>query len=197
MSVESVVCQCKQMTAKDISHHSMRCTKCNQNFRDRKALLCHMNHPYGGCYSHFQEAADLADELRRYRNWPAQTGNRDNNVQPMNLQADMDVDVTVLEHDTWGKMGVWIEGHSLRNTRERQKNMEQAQSLWRSSIMISMQKRASKISTIPLRQETNRSLLLFCSVLIWVWHPSIHFCCLTWWVTCNLTVCTASHAHHR
>ena len=48
---------------------------------------------------------DLADELRRYRNRPAQTRNHDNNVQPMNLQADMDVDATFLEHDNLGENG--------------------------------------------------------------------------------------------
>ena len=73
----------------------MRCERCKRNFRDRKALLCHMNHPFGACYSHFQEVADLANELQRYRNRPAQVL-EDN---------DMDVD-TFMEHNIgesdWG-----------------------------------------------------------------------------------------------
>lgn len=54
-----------------------------------------MNHPFGACYSHFQEVADLANELQRYRNRPAQVL-EDN---------DMDVD-TFMEHNIgesdWG-----------------------------------------------------------------------------------------------
>lgn len=67
----------------------MRCERCHKNFRDRKALLCHMNHPYGACYSHFQELADLANELQRYKNRPAQDKN---DMEPLDLRFDMDVD---------------------------------------------------------------------------------------------------------
>src|SRR5271170_434249 len=81
----------------------MRCACCQRNFRDRKALLCHMNHPFGACYSHFQEVADLADELQRYKNRPTQNREFDNNVQPMDLGPDMDVDATFIEmHDDLG-----------------------------------------------------------------------------------------------
>ena len=60
-----------------------------------------MNHPFGGCYSHFQEVADLTDKLRRYRDQPAQTKN--NNMQSMDLQANMDVDATFMEHNNLGE----------------------------------------------------------------------------------------------
>lgn len=62
-----------------------------------------MNHPFGACYSHFQEVADLADELQRYKNRPTQNREIDNNVQPMDLGPDMDVDATFsMEHDHLG-----------------------------------------------------------------------------------------------
>ena len=82
----------------------MRCTRCQRKFRDRKALLCHMNHPFGACYSHFQEVADLADELERYKKIPTRNedNNRDSDVQSMDLGPDMDVDVMVMEHDDLG-----------------------------------------------------------------------------------------------
>jgi hypothetical protein len=80
----------------------MRCTRCQRKFRDRKALLCHMNHPFGACYNHFQEVADLADELERYKNRPTQ--NVHNNVQPMDLRTDMDVDTMFTEHDGSGEI---------------------------------------------------------------------------------------------
>ena len=96
----------------------MRCTRCERKFRDRKSLLCHMNHPFGACYSHFQEVADLADELQRYknsRNRPTQNEN-DNNMQPMDLGPDMDVDVmerdNLAEENDWsmdGSDGVFVE----------------------------------------------------------------------------------------
>jgi hypothetical protein len=56
-----------------------------------------MNHPFAACYSHFQEVADLADELQRHKNKP--THENDNNMQPMDLGHDMDVDATFTEHD--------------------------------------------------------------------------------------------------
>jgi hypothetical protein len=61
-----------------------------------------MNHPFATCYSHFQEVADLADELERYKN--RRTQNEDeNNVQPMDSPGtDMDVDATFMEHDDLG-----------------------------------------------------------------------------------------------
>ena len=80
----------------------MRCTRCQRKFRDRKALLCHMNHPFGACYSHFQELANLTDELERYKNRPTQNVH-DNNMQSMDLGPDMDVDATFMEHDDSGE----------------------------------------------------------------------------------------------
>jgi hypothetical protein len=80
----------------------MRCERCNRNFRDRKALLCHMNHPFGACYSHFQEVADLANELQRYKNRPAQDRN-DMEPLPADSRFDMDVETTFMEHDNSGE----------------------------------------------------------------------------------------------
>lgn len=80
----------------------MRCARCHRNFRDRKALLCHMNHPFGGCHSHFQEVADLADELRRHKNRPTQNENDD--MQLMDLEPGMDGpgNAMFMEHDNSG-----------------------------------------------------------------------------------------------
>jgi hypothetical protein len=61
-----------------------------------------MNHPFGACYNHFQEVADLADELERYKNRPTQ--NVHNNVQSMDLRTDMDVDTMFTEHDGSGEI---------------------------------------------------------------------------------------------
>ena len=61
-----------------------------------------MNHPFGACYSHFKEVADLADEFQRYKTRPTQN----DNMQPMNLEpdsaGDMDVDGVFMEHDNLG-----------------------------------------------------------------------------------------------
>jgi hypothetical protein len=66
-----------------------------------------MNHPFGACYSHFQEVADLANELQKYKNRPqAASACNENN---------MDVDTTCVEHDKSGECdwgtddGVFIE----------------------------------------------------------------------------------------
>ena len=77
-----------------------------------------MNHPFRACYSHFQEVADLADELQRYknsRNRPTQNENN-NNMQLMDLGPDMDVDVmerdNLAEENDWsmdGLDGVFVE----------------------------------------------------------------------------------------
>jgi hypothetical protein len=80
----------------------MRCARCQQKFRDRKALLCHMNHPFAACYSHFQEVADLSDELERHKNRSTQNVH-DNNVQSMDLGPDMDVDAMFMEHHDLGE----------------------------------------------------------------------------------------------
>jgi len=56
-----------------------------------------MNHPFGSCHSHFQDMADLAEELQRYKNQPAQNKNlhtqneNHSNIQPMDLEPEMDV----------------------------------------------------------------------------------------------------------
>ena len=60
-----------------------------------------MNHPLAACHSHFQEVADLANELQRYKNRPTQNENDNqfNNMQLMDLGPDLDVDATFTEHD--------------------------------------------------------------------------------------------------
>jgi hypothetical protein len=53
-----------------------------------------MNHPFGGCYSHFQEVADLAEELQRYKNRRAQNPlNQDENDNNHDVQMDLEMDV--------------------------------------------------------------------------------------------------------
>jgi hypothetical protein len=79
-----------------------RCARCQGKFRDRKALLCHMNHPFGACYSHLQEVADLSDELEKHKNRSTQ---HDNNAQSMDSGPDMDVDAMFTEHDDLGEGG--------------------------------------------------------------------------------------------
>lgn len=86
----------------------MRCARCQRKFRERKALLCHMNHPYGACYSHFQELADLSEELERYKNEPTQNvHDNDSEVQSMDLDLgpdiDVDSDAMFMEHDESGE----------------------------------------------------------------------------------------------
>lgn len=93
-------------------HPNMRCTRCQRKFRDRKALLCHMNHPYGACYSHFQEVADLSDELERYKNRPAQKVHQ-NIVQSMDFDNDMDVDARFTEYDDLGENDLSMDNSGL------------------------------------------------------------------------------------
>ena len=60
-----------------------------------------MNHPFSGCHSHFQELADLADELQRFRNQPGQN-EKDNNGMPIDLEPEMDVDMVTEPDDSGG-----------------------------------------------------------------------------------------------
>jgi hypothetical protein len=57
-----------------------------------------MNHPFSGCHSHFQEVADLAAELQRFKNRPAQN-EKENNGEPIDLEPEMDVEATFTEHN--------------------------------------------------------------------------------------------------
>jgi hypothetical protein len=72
-----------------------------------------MNHPFGACYSHFQEMADLANELQKFKNRPARAHNGDDDT--LEVRYDMDVDSTLMEHDNtresdWGMDdGLFIE----------------------------------------------------------------------------------------
>ena len=64
-----------------------------------------MNHPFGACYSHFQEVADLSADLERlrYKNKPTHNVHHDN-PQSMDLGPDMDVDIVLTEeHDDLGE----------------------------------------------------------------------------------------------
>ena len=65
----------------------MRCPQCNRNFRNRKALLCHMNHPLGSCNSHLQEVLHLVDELQ----------GRHDDFAPPAFPENMDIDATAVE----------------------------------------------------------------------------------------------------
>ncbi|KAH9164866.1 hypothetical protein EDB89DRAFT_2116190 [Lactarius sanguifluus] len=69
----------------------MRCPQCHRNFQDRKALLCHMNHPFGSCNSHFEE---VRYQERRRQHQPIPTQARVSTTpEPM----DIDIDVTATE----------------------------------------------------------------------------------------------------
>lgn len=70
----------------------MRCLHCHRNFRDRKALLCHMNHPLGSCHSHHQEVVNLVDELQRY-----QGRRHQHRPTPPVTPEPMDLDATLVE----------------------------------------------------------------------------------------------------
>ena len=75
------------------------CQQCGRKFLGRKALLCHMNHPFGTCYNHVQEVANLFEDLQSYsglkhqsqRPSPLSSDDGNNTVQPTN-QEPMDVD---------------------------------------------------------------------------------------------------------
>ena len=73
-----------------------------------------MNHPSGACYSHFQELADLSDELESYKNRSIQNVyDSDDNVQLMDMGPDMDVDATLMEHDDAGGNDWSMDGGGL------------------------------------------------------------------------------------
>ena len=73
----------------------MRCPQCQRKFRDRKALLCHMNNPSVSCRSHhFQEVINLADELRSYQvrrgqdqSFPSDDFTPPTTPEPMDIEA--------------------------------------------------------------------------------------------------------------
>ena len=79
------------------------CQQCGRKFLGRKALLCHMNHPFGTCYNHVQEVANLFEDLQSYsglkhqsqRPSPLSSDDGNNTVQPTN-QEPMDVDLDPL-----------------------------------------------------------------------------------------------------
>jgi hypothetical protein len=61
-----------------------------------------MNHPFGACYSHFQEVADLSHELEKHKN--RQTQNVPDNNMDLGPASDMDV---FTEHDDSGGNDDW------------------------------------------------------------------------------------------
>jgi hypothetical protein len=72
-----------------------------------------MNHPFAACYSHFQEMADLGNELQKYKN---RASHQENNMDTRSESSDMLVDTTAyMEHDKSGESdwgmddGVFIE----------------------------------------------------------------------------------------
>ena len=86
----------------------MRCPQCQRKFQNRKALLCHMNHPLGSCNSHVEEVANLVDELRRVQGRSRQyLPAPSDNFTPPTTPEPMDIDATVQEdvHD----MGPFIQ----------------------------------------------------------------------------------------
>ena len=88
---------------------SLCCACCQQKSQNRKALPCHINHPFVACYSHFKEVADLANELEIYKNRRTRNENA-NNVQLTDSGSEMDVDATFIEHDDLGggMIGEWM-----------------------------------------------------------------------------------------
>lgn len=81
---------------------SMHCPKCNRNFKSQKALLSHMNQPQSTCSSHFDDIANLADDLAKFKarsqhqSSHARTGD---NGEPMDLDPAMDLNDPLIEVD--------------------------------------------------------------------------------------------------
>ena len=76
----------------------MECPQCHRNFRDRKALLCHMNHPFGSCHSHLEEVVNLVDELQRYQERRRQRQPiPSDDFTPPATPEPMDIDATAVE----------------------------------------------------------------------------------------------------
>ena len=62
-----------------------------------------MNHPFGSCHSHFQEVANLTEDLQRYRKRARGAKNK-----PTDLEPEMDVDAMFMEHENPG-----VNDHSM------------------------------------------------------------------------------------
>ncbi|KAH9010154.1 hypothetical protein EDB85DRAFT_1880639 [Lactarius pseudohatsudake] len=75
----------------------MHCPQCDRKFRNRKALLCHMNHPFGSCHSHFQEVVNLADELQRYQERRGQRRPIPTSLSPEPMDIDVDATLAAVE----------------------------------------------------------------------------------------------------
>ncbi|KAH9027612.1 hypothetical protein EDB85DRAFT_2074745 [Lactarius pseudohatsudake] len=75
----------------------MHCPQCDRKFRNRKALLCHMNHPFGSCHSHFQEVVNLADELQRYQERRGQRRPIPTSLSPEPMDIDVDTTLAAVE----------------------------------------------------------------------------------------------------
>ncbi|KAF8220281.1 hypothetical protein L208DRAFT_1072016, partial [Tricholoma matsutake] len=64
---------------------------------DRKALLCHMNYPLRPCYNHFQEVANLLEDLQRYNDLKHQPQHQLNHLSP---SSDDKTDTTQLAQES-------------------------------------------------------------------------------------------------
>ncbi|KAF8232876.1 hypothetical protein L208DRAFT_1269810, partial [Tricholoma matsutake] len=64
---------------------------------DRKALLCHMNYPLRSCYNHFQEVANLLEDLQRYNDLKHQPQHQLNHLSP---SSDHKTDTTQLAQES-------------------------------------------------------------------------------------------------
>ena len=97
-----VVCEGKRhaliFSRKLVSNRNMRCPQCQRKFQDRKALLCHMNHPSVSCRSHFQEVINFADELWSYQGRRAQDQSfPPDDFTPPTTPEPMDIEAAVEE----------------------------------------------------------------------------------------------------
>ena len=80
----------------------MHCPKCNRYFKNRKALLSHMNQPQSACFNHFDEMVNLTDDLARFK---ARSQHRFNlgtsdTGGPMDLDPAMDLNDPPMEVDS-------------------------------------------------------------------------------------------------
>ena len=91
---------------------SMYCSKCNHNFKRQQALLAHMNHPQSGCFSHFNEVVNLADDLARFKlhsqHWCDASLGISDTEEPMNIDPAMDLNDSFMEEDN--EEHVWSSG---------------------------------------------------------------------------------------
>ena len=99
----------------------------------------------------------------------------------MDLQADMDMDAMFMEHDNSGENDWSMDRVPFVKEYQRAvKEYGMGTTFMEEFNHDQYAGECVETSTICLGQETNGSLLLFSSVLISAWHPSICYCHLTW-----------------